>query len=132
MKHLVLIAIFIFHSQLLFYRNLTSEVLVQLRIKLMLKNIKDANLLGAIEPFGMVLDGEEFIENPIQFVQNGRWKEDTRFIILGSTIEEMNHIQSYIPQFIQLRKTQFEVGAMRVVLIFSPNMNTICRKTFTI
>lgn len=79
------------------------------RLQLMLKNIRDGSLVGIAEPFGMVLDGEEFTENPIQFVQNGRWLEDKRVAVMGSVIEEFNQIRAYIPKIINLSLEQFQV-----------------------
>ena len=74
------------------------------------QNILNGDLFGAIEPFGFVLDGEEFTHNPIEFIQGGKWMGDSRVVIMGTNIDEMNNVEVFIPDFIKLNRERFEVA----------------------
>jgi len=67
------------------------------------------DLYGAIEPFRVVLDGEEFSQNPLKFVQNDNWFGTSRVAIMGNNIQEMNIIAVMLPSWFTMTKLEFQV-----------------------
>jgi len=92
-----------------FHRNQTPEELVDIGGKIATQNIVMVELYGAIEPFRVVLDGEEFTQNPLEFVQEDNWFGTSKVAIMGNNIEEMNVLAELIPSWLTLNKLKFQV-----------------------
>ena len=95
-------------KQLITYRKMDAYDLVMQAPRLQAQSILNRDLFGIIEPFRFVLDGKEFSQNPIQFVQNGGWF-DGKPAIMGTDVDEMIFVPLYLPDRLNITQNGYEV-----------------------
>lgn len=57
----------------------------------------DRDLYALIEPYRPVIDGREFMDQPLNAFRDGEWQKSKR-ILLGTNIQEAEVAKFYIPE----------------------------------
>ena len=91
------------------FRTVDPETLTYSRNSVMGNLLIEGDLFGAIEPFRPVIDGIEFMDQPLNLFKNGKWQTHKELMI-GTNQEEMAQISAFFEDIgLPLPKAVFEV-----------------------
>lgn len=73
--------------------------------------VEDKDIFSTVEAFRPVIDGDEYKDQPLALIRDGKW-QNYKDLIVGTNTQELETIQFYIPKNITISKNIFEVSIL--------------------
>ena len=104
-------------------RSASAEDITYSRNSVIAKLLLEGDLFGAIEPFRPVIDGVEFIDQPLNLFKAGLWQNHKEFLS-GFNQDELAHVSAFFQDLgLPLPKILFEVRLQQTsVIILKANL----------